>query len=377
MAEVVVIGGGVVGSVAAYHLARNGHSVTLIDRADDGQATAAGAGIISPGTGAMGAGPILPLAIEAVRYYPELHAALAEDDEVNTTGFAVCGGLFVATDDAQAELLPGHLRTILERRALGLANIGEVAMIEPRQAQSLFPPLGAVTGAIYLPEVGRVDGRLLRDALQRAARRRGATILRESAEVAKVGARAVGVRVAGGDLPADAVIIAGGAWSNRLGDALGVQLPIYPQRGQIMHLDVPGTRTSGWPVVLGFHSHYLLAFPENRVVAGATREHDSGYDYRMTAGGVHEALGEALRVAPGLATATLREVRIGLRPSSTDGLPILGRLPGFENAYVATGHGPSGLQLGPYSGAAVADLATGRPVAIDLGQYGVERFGNA
>ena len=101
MSGIVVIGGGVVGSAAAYHLARSGHTVTLIDRADEGQATAAGAGIISPGTGAMGAGPILPLALEAVRYYPELLAALAEDGEHNT-GFAICGGLFVATDDAQA-----------------------------------------------------------------------------------------------------------------------------------------------------------------------------------------------------------------------------------------------------------------------------------
>jgi D-amino-acid dehydrogenase len=130
-------------------------------------------------------------------------------------------------------------------------------------------------------------------------------------------------------------------------------------------------------VITGTYSHYLLAFPENRVVAGATREHDSGYDYRMTAGGVQEALGEALRVAPGLATATLREVRIGLRPTSPDGLPIMGQLPGLDNAYIATGHGASGLTLGPYSGAAIADLATGKPVAIDLAPFAAARFQTA
>src|SRR5258708_5061303 len=88
--------------------------------------------------------------------------------------------------------------------------------------------------------------------------------------------------------------------------------------------------------------------------AGATRESAGGFDVRMTAGGVYEALGEALRVAPGLATATLKEVRVGLRPASPDGLPLLGRLPGYENVLVATGHGASGLQLGPYSGALMA-----------------------
>ena len=116
-------------------------------------------------------------------------------------------------------------------------------------------------------------------------------------------------------LSADAVLVTGGAWTKRLGESLGVTLTIYPQRGQIMHLDLPGVVTTKWPVILGFGPHYILAFPESRVVAGATREHDSGYDPRMTAGGVHEALGEALRVAPGLAGATLHEVRIGLRPA--------------------------------------------------------------
>jgi D-amino-acid dehydrogenase len=98
---------------------------------------------------------------------------------------------------------------------------------------------------------------------------------------------------------------------------------------------------------------------------------------RMTAGGIHETLSEALRVAPGLAGATLMEVRIGLRPASPDGLPLLGRVPGYANVLVATGHGPSGLQLGPYSGAVVAGLALGEPAPLDLAPFAVARFGQA
>ncbi|HET9979027.1 MAG TPA: FAD-dependent oxidoreductase, partial [Ktedonobacterales bacterium] len=134
-----------------------------------------------------------------------------------------------------------------------------------------------------------------------------------------------------------------------------------------LHLRLPGRETARWPIVVGFHSHYILTFPQDRVVVGATRESDAGFDARMTAGGVCEALDEALRVAPGLADATLEEVRVGLRPASPDGLPLLGRIPGCEHIYVATGHGASGLQLGPYSGALVADLALGRSSAPDLG----------
>ncbi|HEY8600733.1 MAG TPA: FAD-dependent oxidoreductase [Thermomicrobiales bacterium] len=373
MAGVIVIGGGVVGQSAAYQLARDGVAVTLIDRADAGQATAAGAGIISPGTGALGAGPLLPLASAAVAFYPELLAHLTEDGETDT-GFAICGGLFVATNEDEAAQLPGRFRAIEERRAAGLRNIGEIAMLDGREARRLFPPLAAIPSAIHLSEVGRVNGRLLRDALRRAAVRRGATLIEGSAEIIHSGGRATGVRVAEREIAADGVIVAGGAWTNLLGEALGVTLPIYPQRGQIMHLDLPGVVTTKWPVILGFHSHYILAFPESRVVAGATREHDSGYDPRMTAGGVHEALGEALRVAPGLAGATLHEVRIGLRPASPDGLPVLGAVPGLDNVYVATGHGASGLQLGPQSGAMVAGLAQRQAAPIDLAPFAATRF---
>lgn len=374
MSEIIVIGGGIVGQAAAYELASAGVAVTLIDRADEGQATAAGAGIISPGTGALGAGPLRPLAAAAVAFYPDLLARLAADGETDT-GFAICGGLFVATSEEEAARLPERLQAIEERRASGMANIGDVTLLNGAAARELFPPLADIPGAIHLSEVGRVNGRLMRDALRRAATRRGATIIRGSATIVRSGNRAADVRVDGRELAADAVIVAGGAWTRALGDDLGVNLPLYPQRGQILHLDMPGTVTSDWPVILGFHSQYLLAFPEHRVVAGATREHDSGYDYRMTAGGVYEVLGEALRVAPGLANATLQEVRIGLRPTSPDGLPVLGRVPGYDNIFVATGHGPSGLQLGPRSGSTVARLAQGHAADLDLSAFAAERFG--
>ena len=373
MGEIVVIGGGIVGQAAAYELAAAGASVTLIDRADEGQATAAGAGILSPGTGALGAGPLRPLAAAALAFYPELLARLAEDGETDT-GFAICGGLFVATSEEEAERLPERLAAIEERRESGMANIGEVTMLDGAAARALFPPLADIPGAIHLSAIGRVNGRLMRDALRRAATKRGAMIIHSSAEIVQRGGRATGVRVDGREIAADAVIIAGGAWATEFEIDLGVTLPLYPQRGQILHLDVPRTTTTDWPVILGFGSQYLLAFPEHRVVAGATREHDSGYNYRMTAGGVHEVLGEALRVAPGLATATLAEIRIGLRPTSPDGLPVLGHVPGYDNIFVATGHGPSGLQLGPHSGATVARMAQGHAADLDLSAFAAERF---
>lgn len=383
MDDAIVIGGGLVGASTAYALARAGARVTLVDRGDVGQATAAGAGIISPGSSLRPLPAFFSLAQPASAYYPRLMEMLAEDGERDTvaaTGYEVVGLLHVATSDEEAARLPALVELLHERRSAGFGHIGEVTLISGDEARALFPALGAaVAGAIHTTGAARVDGRLLRDALRRVAERRGARIVTGEAALVREGGRVAAVEVGGVRLTADAVVLAGGAWSAALGEALGFALPVFPQRGQILHLELPDADTSRWPIVVGYHSHYLLTFPGQRVVAGATRESDAGFDPRVTVAGVREALGEALRVAPGLAGATLREVRVGLRPASPDGLPILGRAPGLENVYLATGHGPSGLQLGPYSGALVADLALGRPAPanLDLTPFAPDRFAPA
>ncbi len=123
-------------------------------------------------------------------------------------------------------------------------------------------------------------------------------------------------------------------------------LPIGPFRGQIAHLGVAEHDTARWPIVQQVYGHYMVPWADHRVAVGATVE-DVGFAPDATAGGVHEIMREALRVMPGLASATLGEVRVGLRPTSVDDSPILGALPGVGNVFVATGHGANGLLLGP------------------------------
>jgi hypothetical protein len=98
-------------------------------------------------------------------------------------------------------------------------------------------------------------------------------------------------------------------------------------RGQIIHLGVDAHDTGGWPIVQPVFGYYMVPWADARVAVGATVE-DVGFATDVTAGGVYEVLRETLRVMPGLAGATLREVRVGLRPVSADDSPILGALPG-------------------------------------------------
>lgn len=365
--EVVVIGGGIAGASAAYRLARDGVGVTLVDAAHEGQATAAGAGIISYAGFRQASDEWRRFFQAATAYHRRLVEDLAAEGEAEI-GHRVVGELIVAPgEDSGARL------SALARR-LGAANahwrdpqIGEVRQLSPVEARELFPPLHPDLGAVHVSGVARVDGRLFRDALHRAVVRRGGRVLNGSARLHPTpSGRAPRVELAEESLEPDAVIVAAGAWTSQALAPLAATVPIEPQRGQIVHLALPGTSTEPFPVLSGYGSDYMVTFPPDRVVVGATRETASGFDYRVTAGGVQELLRRALGVAPGLADATLGEVRVGFRPASPDGWPVLGALPDHERLFVATGFGPSGLTLGPYSAALVAAAASGLD-APDLG----------
>jgi glycine/D-amino acid oxidase-like deaminating enzyme len=374
VARVAVIGGGLLGASTAYRLRQHGADVTVIDCGAPGQATAAGAGLLPPLDHFSGLDALLPLLKSARAHYPELLQALAADGQ-GDTGYAVVGALHVATDERELARLPAIADASEARRAAGFTHIGQVSSLGAAETRALFPALSpGVLGAVHCAEAARVDGRRLLAALRAAVLQRGGRWLRSRATLELQGERVTGVRIQGELLEADAVVIAAGAWSALVSEQLGLKLALGPQRGQLIHLDLPGTRTDNWPMVVGFGSNYLLSFPEGRIVAGATREMDVGHAALLTAGGVREVLDSALRLAPGLAHATLSEMRVGLRPVTADGKPILGAVAAYPNLYFATGHGGYGLEVGPYSGAIVADLVLGRTVPIDLTPFAAERF---
>ena len=377
MYDVIVAGGGVVGATAAYLCARGGLRTLLLDRADPGRATDAGAGIIAPRTSSRSE-VLFELGVRSGEFYSTLLGHLAEDGG-GDTGYARCGDLRVAVTEDEIEPFGALVAILEERRARhGYPTADEVREIKPDEARAFFPPLARPLRALHDRTAARVDGRLLNQALLKAAAGRNVTVVRAGVDrlVLERG-RFAGV-VAGADVHrAGHVIIAGGAWTPALAGPLGVSIAVAPQRGQIIHLQVAEGATGDWPVVHAFHDHYIVSWSGGRVVAGATRETGSGFDPRITAAGVHEVLGEALRVAPGLASAGMLETRVGLRPLSADGLPVLGPIPGVAGAYVATGHGPSGLTLGPYSAALVCDLVRGRAPALDLAPFRADRFSGA
>jgi D-amino-acid dehydrogenase len=338
----------------AYESVTAGVSTVLVDRADPGRATDAGAGILSPETWQDPDPAAFDVAVAAARHYQSLIARLA-DDGATDTGFAVTGSLFVSIGPGEDEYMEQAVGLITRRSPV-------VEEIDPSEVPRLFPPLGPVRRALFNPAGRRVDGRALNAALRKAAVARGLRVIAAGAtglDTDRERRTVRGVVTSEGPVPAGAVALAGGAWTPELAGAFGVDLPVSPLKGQIIHLSLPATDSKTWPIVQPVLGFYLVPWPDGRVACGGTLEAEAGYDHRPTAHGVHQLLRECLRTAPGLAQATVLETRVGSRPSSADGRPIVGKVPGWTNAYVATGHGTEGLLLGPISAAEVARSMTG------------------
>lgn len=369
---IAVIGGGIVGASAAFHLASSGIDTVLVESEQSGRATSAGAGIISPGSTMRDLPAFFALAQPAVSYYPVLVEALAEAG-VYDAGYEVCGQLMVADTPEKAEALPAQKALVQQRLDGGMPNIGTISDVSPAEAQTLLPTLGDVLAAIHLSDAARVDGARMRDAMTKAALNLGARVISGAATLVMDGGKASGIAVGDETIAVDAVVVSAGAWSNTVLAPTGFALPLAPQKGQIIHIDMPEQDTTNWPILTWNSSQYQLCFGPNRVVCGATREFDSGYDTRVTPAGVTEVLNEQLRICPGLAHGTIAEVRVGLRPYADDGVPFIGPVPGCENVIVGSGHGPSGLTLGPYSGLLTAELAQDMRPSVDVSSFRLDR----
>jgi D-amino-acid dehydrogenase len=367
--KLVVVGSGVVGSACAHAACELGAEVVLVDAELPGKATAAGAGIICPWSSRVDDEAWYAFACAAAREYPALVAGLADSGAVEVS-YKRVGALLLAASAEHAELIAEQMIAKRERAP----EIGDVQVLDGEQARMLFPPLRAGSPAVFVGGAARVDGRRIAAAMAAAATSRGmvtrtgrATLVREAESAA---GQVRGVLLDGELIAADAVVAAAGAWTREFLEPSGVTVRVTAERGQIMHISMGAADTSDWPVVLPLGSgHYLLAFDDSRVVVGATREADAGFDYRVTPDGLREVLTQALSVAPGLGPGSYLETRVGFRPVGPDGRPLLGAVAGVPGLVVATGLGASGLTMGPYAGAIAAKVALGKEPGIDLSLF--------
>ena len=366
MKTYIVVGGGILGASTAYHLAKAGARVTLVDRQDLGQATDAAAGIVCPWLSQRRNKAWYQMAKGGARYYVSLIEQLEADGETDT-GYKRVGAISLHTEEKKLD----QMEERAYKRREDAPEIGEIIRLSPTETKKLFPPLSEEYSAVHISGAARVNGRALRLALVNAAKKYGAVYMKGNASLVHKDNRVIGIEVNGETLTADQVIVTAGAWANELLQPLGVNFLVTFQKAQIVHLHIPDVNTDNWPVVMPPNDQYILAFEDGRVVVGATHENDTGFDYRVTAGGLHEIFDKALSVAPGLSDSTMMETRVGYRPFTPGFLPVIGALPNFEGILVANGLGASGLTAGPYLGSELAKLALGKQTELDLSYYDV------
>ncbi|WP_283153471.1 NAD(P)/FAD-dependent oxidoreductase [Guptibacillus hwajinpoensis] len=364
MKSMIVIGSGILGASTAYHLAKQGADVMLVDRKDAGQATEAAAGIVCPWLTNRRGGAFYRLVEAGARYYPELIEELRKDGEMDT-GYARVGAINIYSGETKLER---KLALAMERRK-DTPEMGEVSRLSAAETNALFPPLSDHYAAVHVSGAARVNGGALRNALIRGAKNHGAKVIHGDASLLWDDVKVNGVEVNGENYFANNVIVTGGAWARELLQPLGMKFLVSPQKAQIVHLDLPETDTEKWPIVMPPFIQYFLPFENGRIVVGSTQEDQAGFDLRVTMGGVQHIIDRALKVAPGLSDSTYVETKVGFRPFTPGNVPIAGAVPRVRGLLVANGLGASGLTSGPFLGAELARLVLGERNELDLGEY--------
>lgn len=366
MKPFIIVGAGILGASTAYHLAKNGAKVLLIDREDKGQATDAAAGIVCPWISQRRNKAWYQLAKSGARYYSSLIPELEKDGEKDT-GYKRVGAISLHTVSEKLDKMEERAY----KRREDAPEIGEITRLSEVETKDIFPYLDENFASVHISGAARVNGRALRDALVRGAEKHGAKVLQGNARLKIDSGKVVGVTMGSESFLGEKVIVTAGAWAKELINPLGIDFLVDAQKAQIVHLHSEGHETSDLPVIMPPNDQYIVAFDEGRIVIGATHENDKGFDMRVTAGGLHEVFDKALGIAPGLEDATVLETRVGFRPFTPGFLPVIGSLPTNEEVLLANGLGASGLTVGPYLGSQLAKLALGQPLEIDLELYPV------
>ncbi|HEY9428482.1 MAG TPA: glycine oxidase ThiO [Gemmatimonadaceae bacterium] len=359
-ADVVIIGGGLVGLATAAALGERGADVTLVEDSRKGMASTAAAGMLAPAMERGSAGSAAhAFALAARDLYPSYLAALAE-----VTGIRVPlnrdGVLELVVDEGEADS---------RRQELDQSPPGAAEWLDGSRLRSLEPELAPVAGAVLYPRDGAVDNVVLVRALAAlVAASPSVKVVADCARALEVDGRNATVTLgSGGRLESSALVLAAGAWSPLI-EGLPRPIPVEPVRGQAISLSSAPIRH----VVYGPHG-YIVPREGSRSVVGATMEH-VGFDTRVTAETAPRLVAAAREIAPAFAQARTLDHWCGLRPVTPDLLPIIGRDPDHPALIYACGHSRNGILLSPLTGECVAEIATGSAPPLDITPFSVARF---
>ncbi len=391
-ADVIVVGGGIVGAATAYFLACRKVSVLLVEA----ETPAWGASGRNPGyqwLHTRRAGLQMELGMVGRR--------LADDlaQELDGFEFRPSGGMIYFFDERQRPLFES---LVAERRAAGLP----MELIDGKQAREHCPALSdRVAGATWNPLDAHQNTRKLVEALVAGAERHGARLLSGARVEALImeGQRCTGIRTKAGNFTAGTVILAAGSWTPKLLAPHGIDVPITAMRLQVVETepapfrfepllygptalkqyafirDLPAYSDVGasHPLESTFDGVEFLELAvqreDGRILLGCPMDFP-GLDDRPTVSGLALTLAVLSEAMPPIKSLAVERIWAGLLPQTPDALPIIGPVPGMDGLMLNAGH-VFGNLAGPLSGKILAQSMTGERPDFDLEHFRFDRPG--
>ena len=350
ISEVLIIGGGVIGLSTARELRKRGvGSISIVERGKVGrEASWAAAGMLSPDIEADPNGHFYRLCRRSLSMYPqfadELFAETGVDIELDRAGTLAVG--FENSDDLES--------IYREQRMAGV----NVRSLTTRDVLELEPNLSdRVTSALFYVDNWQVENRKLLKALNTFCMRHEIGI-KEDSTVERLlieNGKVVGVETGSGRVTAEHVVLATGAWTSliKIGDS-GMPFEIKPVLGQMICF---APNENLLHCVIHSQRGYLVPKQDGRILAGSTSE-DRGFEKGVTDEVVMQLHDMAAEIVPALADESMVDSWSGLRPCSSDQLPVIGNIAGISNLTIATGHYRNGILLAPGTAQIVADHLT-------------------
>ncbi|WP_240418920.1 glycine oxidase ThiO [Paenibacillus periandrae] len=357
----IIIGGGIIGCTIAWELARSGIRCTLVDKgALNQEASTAAAGMLGAQVETHQPGAFYELCRMSQQLYREWSEDIHQISAISPQYIAqgILRAAFHADDEQE---LKSRLHWIQDAEWL---STPEMLAIEA----GLSPH---IRGGLRFAQDHQIHPVQLAKALQAGLHKLGCEIREWTPVLGLIErqGRIEGVRTAEASLYADHVIICAGAWGSSLIDPLGLELPIFPVKGQCISVRTETPVLQGTVFTQGC---YIVPKLDGSMIIGATQE-EAGFNKRCHVSVISDLFAKAVKLLPSLEQAELVSTWAGLRPGTRDGLPFIGTSAQAPGLTIAMGHYRNGILLAPATGKLIKQQILGEQTTIDLTPFSPDR----